>query len=273
VSERFVKYHGLGNDFVVVDRRASGVDVTPAEATAWCDRHLGIGADGVLAILPSARAAARMVVHNADGSIAQMCGNGLRCVVKHVGEGQEQQAMLDIETGAGVLQSSLHWSDHHVDEVTVAMGPAMLDDTNLPTPRPFVRQRLQGRVGTAVSMGNPHFVLLDTPVGEAAALGPLLERDSAFPQRANIEFVELHGVELRVVVWERGVGLTQACGTGACAAVAAWGLEGRVPFEAWVRVLLPGGSLQIRVGEDLQRVSMRGPVRRVFEGVLPKLAA
>ncbi|MCA3016513.1 MAG: diaminopimelate epimerase [Myxococcaceae bacterium] len=269
--ERFFKYHGLGNDFVVLDRRASGVDVDADTSRRLCDRHFGVGADGVLTVLPHAGAAGRMVVHNADGSIAEMCGNGLRCVVKYVAErAGDHPARLDIATGAGVLTSELEWQAGQVERVTVAMGPARLSARSLPNGGPFVQQPIDGVIGTAVSMGNPHLVLLATPPAEAARLGPGLERHPLFVDRANVEFVEPRPEGgLRVTVWERGVGLTLACGTGACAAVVASALAGQSPFDAWVPVELPGGRLELRVAADLSQVWLRGPVRFVYEGVLP----
>jgi diaminopimelate epimerase len=268
--EPFFKYHGLGNDFVVLDRRASAEDVDAETTRRLCDRHFGIGADGVLTILPEAGAAGRMVVHNADGSVAQMCGNGLRCVVKHLAErAGGQPASLDVATGAGLLRSDISWKDGRVDTVTVAMGPARLQAPQLPGGGPFVQKPIGGVVGTALSMGNPHLVLLDVPPDEASVLGPGLERHAGFPERTNVEFVAARAAGgLRVTVWERGVGLTLACGTGACAAVTAAALDGRVPFDEWIPVELPGGLLDIKVTRDRSQVWLRGPVAFVFEGVL-----
>jgi diaminopimelate epimerase len=269
--ERFFKYHGLGNDFVVLDRRASALDIDTETSRRLCDRHFGVGADGVLTILPSPGAAGRMVVHNADGSIAEMCGNGLRCVVKHLAEtAPDRPGRLEVDTGAGRLECEVDWGDEGVRAVTVAMGPARLEAPILPHGGPFVGQALGAQVGTAVSMGNPHLVLLDVPLTEASRLGPELERHGLFPARTNVEFVQPRdGGGLEVVVWERGVGLTLACGTGACAAVVASALAQRSPFDAWVPVQLPGGRLEIKVRADRSQVWLRGPVAFVFEGRLP----
>lgn len=269
--ETFFKYQGLGNDFVVIDRRGSGTDVDAATSQRLCDRHFGIGADGVLSILPEAGTAGRMVVHNADGSIAEMCGNGLRCVVKYLAEHDPQKpSRLSVATGAGVLACEIDWKDDTVDRVTVAMGRAFLEAPILPNGGPFVRKPIDGHLGTAVSMGNPHLVLLDVPPARAGALGPGLEVHPLFVQRTNVEFVEPRAEGgLKVTVWERGVGLTLACGTGACAAVVASALDGRSPFDTWVPVQLPGGLLEIKVINDLSQVFLRGPVRFVFEGQLP----
>ncbi|MBL8918518.1 MAG: diaminopimelate epimerase [Myxococcaceae bacterium] len=269
--ERFSKYHGLGNDFVVLDRRVTGLDIDAETSRRLCDRHFGIGADGVLTILPEDGAAGRMVVHNADGSIAEMCGNGLRCVVKHLAEsGGDRPERLSIATGAGVLTSELEWAHGAVERVTVAMGPARLKEPILPRGGPFVGEPIEGVVGTAVSMGNPHLVLLDTPPADARRLGPGLEVHPLFPDRTNVEFVEPRSEGgLRVTVWERGVGITLACGTGACATVVASALAGRSPFDEWVPVELPGGVLDIKAAKDLSQVWLRGPVRFVFSGTLP----
>ncbi len=271
--EPFFKYHGLGNDFVVVDRRESGLDIDADTARALCDRRLGIGADGVLAILPddAKDIAGRMVVHNADGSIAEMCGNGLRCVVKYlVDHGPGKPAALQVATGAGLLQSEISYGEHGAGLISVAMGPARLKAANLPQPGPFIDGQINGVVGTAVSMGSPHLVLMDTPPAQAARLGPLLEVHSSFSQRTNVEFCQPRPEGgLTVAVWERGVGLTQACGTGACAAVVAHALARRVFYEEWVPVALPGGLLEIKVMKDLSQVYLRGPATFVYEGTLP----
>jgi diaminopimelate epimerase len=266
--ERFFKYQGLGNDFVVVDRRSSGVDLDPATSRAWCDRRLGIGADGVLVILGAQ--VPRMVVHNADGSIAEMCGNGLRCVVKHLAEAHPQRpARLSVATGAGVLESEIEWAGAEAVRITVAMGAAQLEAASLPNGGPFVDQPIGSVRGTAVSMGNPHLVLLDTPPDRAAQLGPALEVHPLFPMRCNVSFCRARAEGgLEVTVWERGVGLTDACGTGACAAVVANALAGRVAWDAWVPVQLPGGILEIRVKADRSQVWLRGPAVKVYEGSL-----
>jgi diaminopimelate epimerase len=278
VTERLFKYHGLGNDFVVLDRRASGQDVTAQEAIRLCDRRRGIGADGVLVLLPAQGAAARMVVHNADGSVPEMCGNGIRCVVKHLADRSgERPAQVDVDTGAGRMTCQVRYDGAGAaSEVEVSMGPARLVAPNLPSGRsgqPFVRAELPGTAGvrgTAVSMGNPHLVLFDRAPEEAGTLGPALERHPLFPDRTNVEVVQQPSArELKIAVWERGVGLTQACGTGACASVAAGVVEGRLPPDEWIAAHLPGGPLQVRVSKDLAEVRMRGPATLVFEAWMP----
>jgi diaminopimelate epimerase len=276
--ERIFKYHGLGNDFVVLDRRQTGLDIDADLSRRMCDRRRGIGADGVLSLLPSKAGVARMVVHNADGSIAEMCGNGLRCAVKYlVDHSGERPDRIDVETGAGVLACFPGYGRDGVAEVDVSMGPARLVAANLPsgaTGQPFLDAPIPGHPGlrgSAVSMGNPHLVLLDRLLDEAERLGPTLEVHPSFPDRTNVEFVRVDRDGLTVVVWERGCGLTQACGTGACASASAAVLAKRLPADSWLRVTLPGGDLQIRVPSDLSDIRLRGPVTAVFEGVVGPL--
>jgi diaminopimelate epimerase len=264
----FQKFQALGNDFVVLDLRSADADISPAESTAWCDRHFGVGADGVLTILKGGnRSFAEMVVHNADGSIAQMCGNGLRCVVKYLAEREAPGVhMITIQTGAGQLDCEPHWNTlNQVDEVTVHMGPAKLKSEILPK-QGVLNELFEGFRATAVSMGNPHLVLIDQPLEQAAILGPRFEHHQAFSNRTNVECAILRNGILEVSVWERGVGLTLACGTGACAAVVAYALNKELPFDSWVDVRLPGGPLKIKVLHDLSNVMMRGGVTHVFSG-------
>jgi diaminopimelate epimerase len=265
--ESFYKYEALGNDFVVLDRRTSNIDLEPSAAAMWCDRHKGVGADGVLTVLPSTRAFAKMVVHNADSSVAQMCGNGLRCVVKFLAEqdGRSLTPTLAVETGAGVLECQLHWRQGRVEEVTVHMGPALLEAPILP-PGGLRNQLIDGHRATAISMGNPHLVLLEAPRADISVLGPRFEHHPLFCDRTNVECVEVLNERLVVSVWERGVGLTQACGTGACAALVACALEGQLAFETWTPVELPGGMLSIWAASDRSQVLMRGPVQLVYTG-------
>lgn len=277
-AEFFFKYHGLGNDFIVLDRRKSGMDVD-AETSRWlCDRRLGIGADGILSLLPSDKGVARMVVHNADGGVAEMCGNGLRCVVKYlVDNSGEWPERVDVETGAGVLSCMPRYGADGVAEVELSMGPARLVAPNLPsgaTGQPFLDAPVPGHTGLrghAISMGNPHLVLLDQPLEDASRLGPVLERHPAFPERTNVELTRVEPDGLTVSVWERGCGLTRACGTGACAAAVAAVLARRLPADTWLRVTLPGGNLGIRVASDLSDIRLRGPTAFVFTGVVPDL--
>jgi diaminopimelate epimerase len=277
-TEFFFKYQGLGNDFIVLDRRKSGRDIDAETSRLLCDRRLGIGADGVLALLPSDSGFAKMVVHNADGSIAEMCGNGLRCAVKYlVDNAGERPERIEVETGTGVLVCSPGYGKDGVTEVDLSLGPARLVAPNLPsgaTGQPFLDAPVPGYSGLrgyAINLGNPHLVLLDQSLEDAGRLGPELERHPGFPDRTNVEFTRVDADGLTVVVWERGCGLTQACGTGASAAAVAAVLAKRLPADAWLRVTLPGGDLHIRVPSDLSDIRLRGPAAFVFTGVVPDL--
>ncbi|MBI3181151.1 MAG: diaminopimelate epimerase [Myxococcales bacterium] len=274
-TETAFKYHGLGNDFVLLDRRQGGGDIGAERTRELCDRRRGIGADGVLVLLPSERAAARMVVHNADGTVAEMCGNGIRCAAKHLADRSDgRPPELSIETGAGVLTCRLVYVGGEVSQVEVSMGPARLLAPNLPssaTGRPFLEQPLPvaGLKGTALSLGNPHLVVCDCPLERASEVGPLLERTPGFAERTNVELCRASADGLEVAVWERGVGLTLACGTGACAAVAAAVHQGKLPPSAWIPVRLSGGMAEVRVAKDLSEVELRGPATFVFEAIVP----
>ncbi len=274
----FYKYHGTGNDFVILDGRAEG-PFLPARAIAdICNRHTGVGADGVIfACSPVSGADAAMRIFNADGSEAEMCGNGIRCLAKFLYErlGLRKEGML-IETGAGARTLSLSLSGDGVSGAEVDMGLPELTAQDLPAPHDPSRP---GEVtirmddgdelrAFCLSMGNPHCVIFVTDAAGAPVtrLGPMLEQHRLFPARTNVEFAhidDLHRMVLRV--WERGVGETQACGTGACAAAAAAIHSGRC--ESPVQVQLPGGILDIRV-DNAGHMLMAGPAVEVFCGEL-----
>jgi diaminopimelate epimerase len=289
---RFSKYHGLGNDFIVVDLRTGAGELPgPDEVCVLCDRRHGIGADGILPILPpTGDADARMRVLNADGSEAEMCGNGLRCVVKHLGERDPSLAsklasggLLRIETGAGVLGCQARPHHGRIDAVTVDMGRPQLDRAAIPMTGPAGERCIEVPLAvagnalaiTAVSMGNPHAVAFVDAAGPALrvlaeSVGPSIEHLDWFPRRTNVEFARVHGPsEIELVVWERGCGITLACGTGACATAVAACITGRARAGTEITVHLPGGALAITVAEDQRTVWMRGPAVHVFDGVLP----
>ncbi len=276
----FVKMHGLGNDFVLVDLLDSGQgrsDAAWAElAVRLCDRHFGIGADGVLLALPSETADARLRILNSDGSEAEMCGNGIRCLARYVRDQGRAGSLagggaLRVETLAGVLELTFP----SADAVRVNMGRPRLAGREIPMlvdAEPVLDQplRVDGRELriSAVSMGNPHAVAFLGP-DELAALplhevGPAVEHHPLFPQRTNFEAVALtsrHSATVRV--WERGAGPTLACGTGACAVTVAGILRGEL--ESPVAVTLPGGTLQIE-WEAGGPVYMTGPATYAFRG-------
>lgn len=270
---RFIKMHGLGNDFVIT--AAKSIPPDPGDlARQVCDRHFGVGADGLVFILPSENADLRMCIFNPDGSEAEMCGNAIRCVAKYAFEsGMVERTELRIETGAGVLVSRLIVEAGLVKEVEVNIGRPVLDRKRIPMQGPpggVINEPLDvsGAVYriTAVSFGNPHCVLFvpDVSAINLPVVGPVIENHPAFPCRTNVEFVEVLSQDsILVRVWERGAGETLACGTGACAAVVAGFLNGLTDRRVLVR--LPGGNLSIFWAEDDQ-VYMTGPAAAVFNG-------
>ncbi len=274
----FWKYHGLGNDFIMMDATRGGVLVEADQARFLCDRFFGVGADGVLTALPSERGRFRMHIFNADGSQPEMCGNGIRCFVKYLldhglASGQE----LAIETGRGVLTCKAHAGpDGTVETVTANMGPAEFERARIPMQgqgrciqEEISAGDLRFRI-SAVSMGNPHMVLFEeADLSMARKHGPLLESHPLFPEKANVNLTEVKSrSEIDLVVYERGCGITKACGTGACAATAAAAMVDKVDFDREIQVNLPGGSLFVRVERDFSSVWMRGPAVEVFRGEL-----
>jgi diaminopimelate epimerase len=255
---RFVKYQGLGNDFVVVD----GPLMDAARAVRLCDRRRGVGGDGLLTVLPprTPGALATMHLYNPDGSVAAMCGNGIRCLARHLADTRGVSGQVRIDTDSGPRDCTIHrGADGAVLDVSVEMGPARVEGE-----QDFEAggERLHA---VRVSMGNPHAVLFDEPTRARAGLvGPLLER--AVAGGVNVGFARPGPSGIDLVVWERGAGLTDACGTGACAAAVASARAGRVPTGVPVEVRLPGGALWITVEADLTRVLMRGPAEKSFEG-------
>ncbi len=278
---QFTKMHGAGNDYVYLDCFAQPAPRDPAAlARRIADRHFGVGGDGLILILPSETADARMRMFNADGSEAEMCGNGIRCAAKYVHDhGIAPRRSLRIETAAGVLDLELSVEGGHAARVRVDMGEPVLEAARIPTTLPGdpvvdAELNVAGRVLrlTCVSMGNPHCVTYVDRLSDewVLGLGPELERDPHFPQRVNAEFVEvLSPREVRVRVWERGSGETLACGTGASAVCVAGVLCGRTGRELLTH--LPGGDLELRWGED-NHVYMTGPAVEVFSGEWPEEA-
>ena len=268
---RFFKYEGAGNDFLIVEKQAlGGVPLTPAQAIALCDRHKGVGGDGVLTV---DTAASSMEVINSDGSVPEMCGNGVRCVALHLARTMDVTHLeLDIDTLAGPQTCAVD-RDGREGMVTVDMNPASLapDDIGLRSDAPWVDHTftVAGRDLhlTAVSLGNPHAVTFD-PVGDARfALAQALQSDPHFPDGVNVGFVSgQRGQSFRLDVCERGAGWTQACGTGAAAAATAAVQTGRATAGEPLDVHLPGGTLRITPRELGTPIEMRGPSRFVFAG-------
>lgn len=273
----FTKMHGLGNDYVYINCLESAPRHLQQLAIEMSRPHTGIGSDGIILICPSDVADFKMRIFNADGSEARMCGNGSRCVGKYVHDyGLTDKLHLTLETLGGIKTIDLHPGvDGSVEEATVDMGEPLFDTALVPVisdaqamiDRPVATSCGELRL-TAVSMGNPHGVIFadapcQLPVG---VLGPELERHPMWPERANIEFVTvIDERHLRMRVWERGSGETMACGTGACASVAAAIAAGRVSRDAEITVSLPGGDLKIRMN-SAGHLLMTGPATTVFEG-------
>ena len=273
----FSKYQGLGNDFILIDNRHTNKPiVSPEQAIAMCDRHFGIGGDGVIFVLPgTANTDYAMRIYNSDGSEPEMCGNGIRCFAKFIADlegNTEINKSYKIDTLAGLIVPKLESNG----EVTVDMGEPELTAAKIPTTledddRQAVALPLEvnGRTWlvTTVSMGNPHCITFVENVEELALeqIGPLFEHHPVFPQRTNTEFIEVvksNYVKMRV--WERGAGITLACGTGACATVVAGVLNHKCDRNCTVE--LPGGCLQIDWSPEDNRVYMTGPATEVFRG-------
>jgi diaminopimelate epimerase len=267
---RYFKMNGCGNDFVIIDARARGaLPLSQAQARAIADRQTGIGCDQVIAVERSIRGDAFMRIWNADGGEVDACGNATRCVgwlLLEEGGGSYRR----IETSAGLL-----YAERAGDAVRVDMGSPLLRWEEIPLARAMATDRLDFALGDlnepgAVNMGNPHVVFFVEDVGRTAVetLGPLGERDPLFPLGANVGFAEVRGPELvRLRVWERGAGLTKACGTGACAAVVAGHRQGRLGRSVTVEV--DGGLLEIDWREGDDRVVMTGPVELEATGEIP----
>jgi diaminopimelate epimerase len=277
MNVEFVKMHGAGNDYIYVDLlgrtyRADWSDL----ARNISSRHFGVGGDGLVLILGSAKADFRMRMFNADGSEAEMCGNAIRCVGKYLYDrGKLDYPVFTIETLAGTKTLEIAEKDRagKAVQLTVGMGAPILKGSDIPLlvdSEPVVGVEILGYKGTAVSMGNPHIVFFVDEITDAQVLGdgPKIERHPLFPKRTNVEFVKIldrKTIEMRV--WERGSGETLACGTGACAAAVASALNGLTGREIEVRLL--GGTLRVQWRETDETVRMTGPAVEVFSGVYP----
>lgn len=257
----FTKMHGLGNDYLYV--YGDVPDTIEQLSRKLSDRHFGAGSDGMIYISPSAVVDFKMRIFNADGSEAKMCGNGIRCVGKYVyDKGYTDKTHLQIETRSGIKTLDLQVSGGTVKSVSVDMGKVQVAEE--------IRLEVDGQpvVCTPVSVGNPHAVLFVSKMEQAPLLelGPILEHYHAFPDGVNVEFVEVIDPHtLRMRVWERGSGMTMACGTGACAAAAAAVRHGFCPYNETLSVILDGGELHIQMAAD-GFVTMTGPAETVYEG-------
>ncbi|MFQ4140707.1 diaminopimelate epimerase [Chlorogloeopsis sp. ULAP02] len=273
----FTKYHGLGNDFILINNRSSSTPLlTPEQAQKLCDRHFGIGADGIIFALPGENGTDyTMRIFNSDGSEPEMCGNGIRCLAAFLAELEGNSRTSDqyrIHTLAGVIVPQLMSND----QVKVDMGIPKLLASEIPTTlcstgEKVINQPLEvaGKAWevTCVSMGNPHCITFveDIAAIPLETIGSQFEHHPVFPQRTNIEFIQVIRRDyLKMRVWERGAGITLACGTGACASLVAGVLTDKCDRTATVE--LPGGCLQIEWSEIDQHIYMTGPATRVFQG-------
>ena len=273
---RFTKMHGAGNDYIYVDCFDEVVPDPSALALIVSDRHFGIGGDGLILVMPSDVADVRMRMFNADGSEAEMCGNGVRCLAKYAFDhARTESNPMTVETGAGIKTIELEFGDDgKVDRATVDMGRPVLAAKDIPVdcsqdravdiPLEADGQQFQA---TCVSMGNPHAVIYTDDVQgvDLQRVGPPLENHQAFPQRVNVHFVRVHhDGEVTMRTWERGSGVTLACGTGASAVCVAGVLTGR--SARGILAHLPGGDLSLEWREENDRVYMTGPAAEVFTG-------
>ena len=273
---KFTKMNGIGNDYIYINGFEEKVDDPSALAIKLSDRHFSVGSDGVIIILPSKVADFRMRMFNADGSEGKMCGNGTRCVAKYVYEkGLTDKTCVTLETLAGIKTLAMDVEDGVVKSVSVQMGKADFKASDVPVifgGDEMVSQKLSLECGewviTCVSMGNPHCVTFvnDTKSLDLEKIGPQFEHNPIFPERVNTEFIKvIDDTTLEMRVWERGSGETLACGTGACASVAAAVKNGICEMNKEITVKLLGGDLKITCGSDYS-ITMRGPAEFSYEG-------
>ncbi|VBB07957.1 diaminopimelate epimerase active site [Lucifera butyrica] len=275
---QFSKMHGQGNDFVIIDGLKEKVNNFSQLAQQICDRHFGIGADGLVILLPSQQADFTMRIFNSDGSEAEMCGNASRCVARYVYEhGLTPKNKISLETLAGIIKPELLFENDRVTSVRVDMGEPRLNRGEIPVTGDKnekainIPVQLENQLfyGTCISMGNPHCIIFVDNVDavDLTAIGPKIETAPLFPRKTNVEFVQvLNRHEVRMRVWERGAGITLACGTGASATLAAAVLTTKT--ERRITVHLDGGDLAVEWGND-NHIYMSGPAQEVFRGEYP----
>lgn len=280
---KFEKWNGLGNDFVFVNGAEETIEDYSAAAIEVCDRHFGVGADGLVLILPCDQEEIdfEMRIFNSDGSEAEMCGNATRCIAKYIAEnGLSDKKELHILTKAGIIIPTLAEMADGSVEVRVNMGRPRLVPSEIPvtsdTEDTIISQPITAGgmtfAMTTVSMGNPHCVIFVEDINEIALdeVGPKLEIHERFPRKINVEFAQvLSKNEIRMRVWERGAGITLACGTGSCATIVAAVLNGKTERQA--DVILDGGTLHLEWSEEDGNVYMTGPATKVFDGVYEKI--
>jgi diaminopimelate epimerase len=270
----FYKYHGLGNDFILIDNRDNSIKVSPEAVKSMCHRFFGIGADGLILAENSVSSDIRMIIYNSDGSRAEMCGNGLRCFSKFVYEklGIKKNTLV-VETDSGILAAEVIAEGGYVDAVKVNMGRPVFQNEKIPCTiekNPIVQHEadIEGRLYkiTSLLMGVPHTVIFTDEIDDESVVknGKIVENSKIFPGKTNVNFVKIiSGNEIVLRTWERGAGYTYACGTGACASVVAGVMSGMLQNN--VLVHLRGGDLNIS-WKDKGEVYMEGPAVEVYEG-------
>ncbi len=279
-SLKFKKLQGIGNDFIIIDSREEKLEEINLKelAISMCDRHFGIGADGLLIIWPSEKAAVKMQIFNPDGTEPEMCGNGIRCFAKYIFDQtkpEERKEILSVETKAGIKVIAYLLENDEMQGMEVDMGIPILKRSKIPMlgdeKEKVLNEALEVEGKTfqinAVSMGNPHCVIFvdDLETIDLEKIGPQIETHPIFPQSTNVEFVKINNrQDISVKVWERGAGITLACGTGACACCVA-GILNKL-LDTKVLVHLPGGDLEIEWEKEDNHVVMRGNAEYVFEG-------
>ena len=271
---KFWKYQGIGNDFVLIDNIDGKAPMTSEFAKKVCDRHFGVGADGILYVLPGKGTDVTMRVLNADGSEAEMCGNGIRCVARYVfDKGLVKKKEFTIHTLAGTKTARIIDAKNFMVEID--MGAPILNCQDIPMKGDgwFISKKFEvsgyNLIGNAVSMGNPHFITFEEYwPDQMEELGPEISKHPLFPKQTNVEFATVENGKIDIKVYERGAGWTKACGTGACATTVAAALNKLVAFNDPIDVSLPGGLLKITVDKDLKYVLMAGPAEPVYEGIL-----
>ncbi len=272
---QFTKWHGLGNDFVIVNGMKEHIADYHQQALKVCDRNFGIGADGLVVLLPSDIADFRMRIFNSDGSEADMCGNATRCVARYLFENKiTDKKIITLETLAGIITPELIFENGHLTTVKVDMGEPRLKPVQIPVTISELEQVVNMPLNvdsetyniTCVSMGNPHCVIFVDDINKVnlSIIGPKIETHSAFPKKTNVEFLQIIDRQtIRMRVWERGAGITKACGTGASAALVAAVLNGHTNRQA--TVILDGGNLSLEWADN-NHIYKSGPAVEVFRG-------
>jgi diaminopimelate epimerase len=279
-KNQFIRSHGLGNDYLVMDPSVLSFELTPDNIVRLCNRNTGVGSDGILALAKSQTCLARLRIFNPDGSEAEKSGNGLRIFCKFLYEhGYTQKTSFEIETAGGVVQAKLHLALGKAVAATVEMGKASFDPKDIPAlgfdgevvEKPLTLEKTGKKLKvTCVSVGNPHCVVFFDDIQSAEAeireLGPLLENHPSFPKRINVQFVKVvNDREVSIRIWERGAGYTLASGSSSCGVAAACVKTGRTGRDLTIH--MPGGDLSLKVGEDFG-LTMRGPVEEICCGTV-----